>query len=211
MAPQHRGIAEAVMRRRARQLIFAVIALSITAAAPDFGEAFRDQPSSNGAAQGNYQIGADDVLDIVVWNNTDMSRIVPVRPDGMISLPLLNDVQAAGLTAMQVRDILVSRLAEFMETPEVSVIVKEVKSAKVTVIGQVKTPGRYDIKGRSTVMDILALAGPFTDFASLGRIFVLRPSGSTTKRLSFDYNEAVSRRGKQENFVLEPGDIIVVP
>jgi polysaccharide export outer membrane protein len=199
------------MRSCARQLIFAVIALSITATAPDFGEAFRDPPSANGAPQGNYQIGADDVLDIVVWNNTDMSRVVPVRPDGMISLPLLNDVQAAGLTAMQVRDILVSRLAEFMATPEVSVIVKEVKSAKVTVIGQVKTPGRYDIKGRSTVMDILALAGPFTDFASLGRIFVLRPSGSTTKRLSFDYNEAVSRRGKQENFVLEPGDIIVVP
>ena len=199
------------MSGRTRPLVLAAIAISLITGAPDRGEAFRDQPPANEAVHGQYRIGTDDLLDVVVWNNTDLSRIVPVRPDGMISLPLLNDVQAAGLTAMQVRDLLASRLAEFMATPEVSVIVKEVRSSKVTVIGQVKTPGRYDIKGRSTVMDVLALAGPFTDFAVLNRIFVLRGNGATAKRLSFDYSEAVSRRGRQENFALEPGDIIVVP
>ena len=199
------------MTRRTRDLMFALIAVSLAVGAPGASEAFRDQPAANGAVQGNYRIGTDDLLDIVVWSNTDLSRVVPVRPDGMISLPLLNDVQAEGLTAMQVRDLLVSRLSEFMAAPEVSVIVKEVRSSKVTVIGQVKTPGRYDLKGRSTVMDVLALAGPFTDFAALNRIFVLRANGADTKRLSFDYTEAVSRRGKQDNFALEPGDIIVVP
>jgi polysaccharide export outer membrane protein len=199
------------MTRRRRDLIVALVAVSLVFGAPGASEAFRDQPGANGAVHGNYRIGTDDLLDIVVWSNTDLSRVVPVRPDGMISLPLLNDVPAEGLTAMQVRDLLVSRLSEFMAAPEVSVIVKEVRSSKVTVIGQVKTPGRYDLKGRSTVMDVLALAGPFTDFAALNRIFVLRANGTETKRLSFDYTEAVSRRGKQENFALEPGDIIVVP
>lgn len=199
------------MNCRARRVIFAALIVSLTVWAPRAGDAFRDQPTSNGVVQGNYRIGFDDVLDIVVWNNAELSRVVPVRPDGMISLPLLNDVPAAGLTTMEVRGLLVSRLAEFMATPEVSVIVKEVRSSKVTVIGEVKTPGRYEIKGRSTVMDILAAAGPFTNFAALNRIFVLRGSGSETQRLSFDYKEAVSRRGKQDNFALEPGDIIVVP
>lgn len=199
------------MRHPARPLILVAMVMSLILGAPRAAEPFRGQPASNGAVHGNYRIGSDDVLDIVVWNNPDLSRVVPVRPDGMISLPLLNDVQAAGLTTMEVRDILASRLTEFMATPEVSVIVKEVRSSKVTVIGQVRTPGRYDIKGRSTVMDILALAGPFTNFAALSRIFVLRGTGVDAQRLSFDYNEAVSRRGRQENFALEPGDIIVVP
>ena len=202
---------EEVMTSRLQPLTVALIAVALLAATPCGGAALREVPSANTAVHGNYQIGPEDVLDVVVWSNAEMSRTVPVRPDGMISLPLLNDVQAAGLTAMQVRETLVARLTEYMPAPEVSVIVKEVKSARVTVIGQVKTPGRYDIKGRTTVMDLLAQAGPFTSFAAPGRIFVLRPNGSATHRLSFDYNEAVSRRGKQENFVLEPGDIIVVP
>ena len=199
------------MRHCLRHAIVAVIALSIASAGPTLGASLRDQPVSSGPDQGNYQVGPDDILDIVVWNNTDMSRTVPVRPDGMISLPLLNDVRAAGLTAMQIRDVLVTRMAAYMPSPEVSVIVREVKSAKVTVIGQVKTPGRYDIRNRTTVLDVLAQAGPFSDFAALSRIFVIRADGSATKRLSFDYSKAVSRRGEQENFVLEPGDIIVVP
>jgi polysaccharide export outer membrane protein len=196
---------------RVRYLVIALLAISIAAVGSRSAEALRDQPSSMPGPQGQYQIGTEDVLEVIIWNNAEMSRTVPVRPDGMISLPLLNDVQAAGLTAMQMRDVLVSRLTEYMPSPEVSVIVREVKSAKVTVIGQVRTPGRYDVKTRSTVMDVLAQAGPFSNFAAVGRIFVLRADGSTTKRLSFDYNKALSRRGDQENFVLEPGDIIVVP
>src|SRR2546427_12558563 len=92
-----------------------------------------------------YTIGPDDVLDIAVWNNTAISRSVPVRPDGKISLPLLNDVQAAGLSAMQLRDALTKKLAEYVPTPEVSIIVREVRSFKVSVIGEIKTPGRYEL------------------------------------------------------------------
>ena len=160
---------------------------------------------------GDYNIGPEDVLDIAVWNNTAISRTVPVRPDGKISLPLLNDVQAAGLTAMQLRGVLTKKLAEYVPTPEVSVIVREVRSFKVSVIGEVKTPGRYELKSRATVLDVLAQAGPFSDFASRARIFVLRLNGTTMKRIPFNYNKVIAADGEAENFLLQPGDIVVVP
>ena len=160
---------------------------------------------------GEYKVGPDDVLDIAVWNNTAISRTVPVRPDGKISLPLLNDVQAAGLTAMQLRGVLTKKLAEYVPTPEVSVIVREVRSFKVSVIGEVKTPGRYELKSRATVLDVLAQAGPFSDFASRARIFVLRLNGTTMKRIPFNYNKVIAADGEAENFLLQPGDIVVVP
>jgi polysaccharide biosynthesis/export protein len=162
--------------------------------------------------KGEYRIGAEDVLDIAVWNNTAVSRTVPVRPDGRISLPLLNDVPAAGLTPRELRDVLVQKLADYMPTPEVSVIVREVHSFKVSVIGEIKTPGYYELKSRTTVLDLLAKAGPFTDYAARSRIFVLRPDGGTTmKQIPFNYNKVVSKAAPEENFFLQPGDIIVVP
>src|SRR5437773_325694 len=117
-----------------------------------------------------YVIGPEDVLDVAVWNSPEISRTVPVRPDGKISLPLLNDVQAAGLTPMQLREALATSLTAFMPGPAVSVIVREVHSFKVTVIGKVKTAGRYEVKDRPTVLDVLALAGGLTEFASRGRV-----------------------------------------
>src|SRR5216117_3296212 len=158
-----------------------------------------------------YVIGPEDVLDVSVWGNPDLTRTVPVRPDGKISIPLLNDVQAAGLTAMQLRDVLTKRLSEYVPTPEVSVIVREVRSFKVSVLGEIKTPGRYEIKSRTTILDILAQAGPFSDFASRARIFVLRLNGATMKRIPFNYNKVIAADGEAENLVLQPGDIIVVP
>jgi len=160
---------------------------------------------------GDYKIGPEDVLDVAVWNNTAISRTVPVRPDGKISLPLLNDVQAAGLSAMQLRDALTKKLAEYVPTPEVSIIVREVRSFKVSVIGEIKTPGRYELKSRATVLDVLAQAGPFSDFASRARIFVLRLNGTTMKRIPFNYNKVIAADGEAENFLLQPGDIVVVP
>jgi len=136
---------------------------------------------------------------------------VPVRPDGKISLPLLNDVQAAGLTPMQLRDVLTKKLVEYVPAPEVSVIVREVRSFNVSVIGEIRTPGRYELKSRATVLDVLAQAGPFSDFASRARIFVLRFNGTTAKRLPFNYNKVIAADGEQENFFLQPGDIVVVP
>ena len=158
----------------------------------------------------DYRIGPEDVLDISVWNNAAISRTVPVRPDGKVSLPLVNDVQAAGLTPMQLRSALIKKLAEYVPSPEVSVIVREVHSFKVSVIGEVKRTGRHELKGRATVLDVLALAEGFGEFAARGRIVVIRQDG---RQILFNYNKVVSSNGAgaRENFLLQPGDIIVVP
>ena len=158
-----------------------------------------------------YRIGPEDTLQIVVWKNEAMSRTVPVRPDGMISLPLLNDVQAAGLTPMELRDVLMKKLTEYMPVPEVSVILTDVRSFKVSVIGEVKTPGRYELKSRATVLDLLAQAGGFNEFAARNRIVILRPEGKTMKRIPFNYNKVISVGGESENFYLRPRDIVLVP
>jgi polysaccharide export outer membrane protein len=160
---------------------------------------------------GDYRIGAEDVLDISVWNNSAISRTVPVRPDGKISLPLVNDVQAGGLTPTQLRSVLLKKLAEYVPSPEVSVMVKEVHSFKVSVIGEVKRTGRHELKGRATVLDILAMAEGFGEFAGKGRIMILRPEGKTMRQIPFNYNKVLSNNGALENFFLQPGDIIVVP
>src|SRR2546426_7088799 len=204
------------MLRHFRMAFFAtLVMLPLTppgpgsAAAPTEESGWR--PTSE---QGDYRIGPEDVVDIAVWNNTAISRTVPVRPDGKISLPLLNDVQAAGLTTMQLRDVLIKKLAEYTPTPEVSVIVREVHSFKVSVIGEVKKPGRHELKSRATVLDALALAEGLGEFASRGRIVILRPNGNTLKRIPFNYNKVVSANGANgelENFLLQPGDIVVVP
>src|SRR5712692_6428234 len=134
-------ISMASMTRRASWLTVGLW-LSTAAVAPSLS----GQPQEEEEPVAEYLIGPEDVLDIAVWNNTDISRTVPVRPDGKISLPLLNDVQAAGLTPMQLRDVLIKLLTSYIATPTLSVIVREVHSFKVTVIGEVKTPGRYELK-----------------------------------------------------------------
>ena len=156
-------------------------------------------------------MGPEDLLDIAVWNNTAISRTVPVRPDGMISLPLVNDVHAAGLTPMQLRDALMKRLAKYIATPEVSVMVHEIHSFAVSVIGEVKKAGRYEFRSRTTVLDAIAAAGGFSEFAAKGRVAVLRMDGKAFKRIPFSYKKGVSEDGQQENFFLNPGDIVVVP
>jgi polysaccharide export outer membrane protein len=158
---------------------------------------------------GDYRIGPEDLLQITVWKNEALSREVPVRPDGMISLPLLNDVRAAGLTPMQLREALIKRLSEYIPSPEVSVIVQAVRSPKVSILGQVVHPGRYDLKGRTTVLDLLAQAGGLNEFAARSRIIVLRGSGSKTDRIRFDYDKAMSD-GTRENFELRADDIVLV-
>jgi polysaccharide export outer membrane protein len=135
---------------------------------------------------------------------------VAVRPDGKISVPLLNDLQAAGLTPMQLRDQLAKGYATYQPEPEVSVIVKEIHSIKVSVVGMVKTPGRYELKSQATVLEALALAGGFTDFAKLDRIVVFRKSGKDWYRLPFNYRKVVDW-SEEENFMLQPGDIVIVP
>jgi polysaccharide export outer membrane protein len=162
------------------------------------------------ASDRDYQIGPEDVLDISVWKNPELSRTVPVRPDGKVSLPLVNDIHAAGLTPTALREELTKRLSEYVPSPEVAVIVREVHSAKVSVMGAVRTPGRYDVRSPATVLELIALAQGFTDFASRDRIVVLRQNGDTPTRIPFNYRK-IADGTEQENFFVQPGDIIVVP
>jgi polysaccharide biosynthesis/export protein len=161
------------------------------------------------ADDGDYKIGPEDVLDISVWKNQELSRTVPVRPDGKVSLPLVNDIQAAGLTPSRLRQELTRRLSEFVPSPEVAVIVREVHSAKVSVVGAVRSPGRYEVRSPATVLELIALAQGFTDFASRDRIVVLRQNG-TPARITFNYRK-ITDGTDQDNFFVQAGDIIVVP
>jgi polysaccharide export outer membrane protein len=189
-------------------MAFAAVVLGSSACA----EA-QDHSAVNGkpASPDGYRIGPEDMLQIAVWKNEALSKLVPVRPDGMISLPLLHDVQAAGLTPMELRDTLVRKLAEFMPAAEVSVIVTDVRSFKVSVIGEVHKPARYELKSGTTVLDVLALAGGFNEFAARNRIVVLRADGKTMRRVPFNYSKVISAGGESENFYLQNGDIILVP
>jgi polysaccharide export outer membrane protein len=158
----------------------------------------------------DYRIGPEDLLDISVWKNPELSRTVPVRPDGKVSLPLVNDIQASGLTPTALRQQLIERLSEYIPAPEVAVIVREVHSMKVAVVGSVKTPGRYELKSAATVLEMIALAQGFTDFASRDRIVILRQENGDAKRIPFNYRK-VAAGDEQANLVVQPGDIIVVP
>jgi len=158
----------------------------------------------------DYRIGPEDLLDISVWKNPELSRTVPVRPDGKVSLPLVNDIQASGLTPTALRQQLIDRLSEFIPAPEVAVIVREVHSMKVAVVGSVKTPGRYELKSAATVLEMIALAQGFTDFAARDRVVILRQENGDTKRIPFNYRK-VAGGDEQANLVVQPGDIIVVP
>jgi len=157
-----------------------------------------------------FRIGPEDVLDVQVWKNDELSRVVPVRPDGMISLPLVNDIRAAGLTALELRDAITQRLSEFIPSPEVSVIVREVRSVKVAVLGAVRMPGHYEVKSAATVLEMIARAQGLSEFADRGRIVVLRQNGTATSRIPFNYRK-VAEGSEQDNFYVRPGDIIVVP
>ena len=186
-----------------------VVSTDASAQAPK-PPAAAQKPRPAAAGLEEYRIGPEDVLAISVWKNEPMSRVLPVRPDGMISLPLLDDVMAAGLTPTELRNLLAQRLAEYVPSPAVTVIVNDVKSFKVSVIGEVTKPARYELKSRTSVLDVLALAGGFTQFASRSKIVVLRPEGDKRTRIPFNYNQAASGSA-EEDLYLKPNDIVLVP
>jgi len=158
----------------------------------------------------DYIIGPGDVLQITVWKNDTLSRALPVRPDGKISMPLLHDVQAAGLSAMQLRDKIATALGEFMPNPEVAVSVTEVRSMRVSILGEVAKPGVLELRGQTTILEVIAMAGGFKDFASPSKITVIRlDEGGKTKRIRFNYNKAIG--SDEENLILRSGDVVVVP
>jgi polysaccharide export outer membrane protein len=158
-----------------------------------------------------YQIGAGDVLEIAVWKNTELSREVTVRPDGMISLPLVNEIRAAGLTPLELRELLTKKLSEYVPSAEVSVIVKRVESYSISVVGSVAKPGRFTLSSPTTVLEAIAMAGGLNEFASRRSITVLRSDGKgASTRIPFNYNNAISGEAS-DNLVLRAGDVVVVP
>lgn len=159
----------------------------------------------------DYKIGPEDRLDISVWKNDDLSRVVPVRPDGKISLPLVNDIAVAGLTTNELRAQLIERLAAFINpAPEVSVSVLEVHSFKVSVLGRVRMPGQYEVKnGQARVTDMLARAQGFADFADKGSIRVVRYIDGKPIAIKFKYDDA-TRGVEGADFLVQPGDSIYV-
>jgi polysaccharide export outer membrane protein len=160
----------------------------------------------------SFVIGNDDVLAINVWKEPDVSRSVPVRSDGKISLPLVGEVQAAGETPLKLEQDIAGRLKNFIEEPEVTVIVQQINSQKFNILGYVNKPGSYLLTNSATVLDAIALAGGFRDFAKQKSIYVLRqnPDGSQ-KRIPFNYKEVVKGQNPAQNVKLQPRDTIVVP
>jgi polysaccharide export outer membrane protein len=173
-------------------------------------------PSPSGSAvpahNDTYIIGADDVLSINVWKEQEVSRTVPVRSDGKISLPLAGEVQASGETPLQLEKILAAKLQSFISEPEVTVIVTEIKSQKFNILGLVSKPGTFPLTSSLTVLDAIALAGGFRDFAKQKSIYVLRksPNGGES-RLPFNYKEVIKGKNMEQNIRVQPGDTIVVP
>jgi polysaccharide export outer membrane protein len=159
-----------------------------------------------------YAIGIGDVLEISVWKNPDLSATVPVRPDGRISVPLLGDVQAAGMTPLALKATLTDGYKEYVTAPGVSVVVKEIHSRKIYVTGEVAHPGTFDVEPRTKLMQALALAGGLTPYAK-GRVVVLRDGrdGRQEKRFVVDLSAIVKGKRPEDNLLLQPGDTLVVP
>lgn len=170
------------------------------------------QTPDKGRSDDSYVIGANDVLAINVWKEPDVSRSVPVRSDGKISLPLVGELQAGGQTPRQLEQEITKRLQSYISEPEVTVMVTESKSQRVNILGMVARPGTYLLSGSTTVLDAIAMTGGFKDFAKKKSIYVLRtgPDG-TQKRIPFNYKEVIKGTNPEQNVKLLPGDTVVVP
>lgn len=168
-------------------------------------------PVSASPVDADYKIGPQDVLRIDVWKEPDISRVIPVRPDGKISVPLLNDVQASGLTAMELAASLRESLSKYLTNPQVTVTVNEINSRRVYITGEVIHPGTFPLLPNMTVLQALSGAGGFTQFARLKNIYVLRTEGGKQVKHPFNYKEVVKGKLADQNIFLLPGDVIVVP
>jgi len=169
------------------------------------------QPPKPVTASPDYSIAPDDVLIIDVWKEPEISRTVPVRRDGKISLPLLNDVQAAGLTPTQLGSEIVEKLRATVVHPQVTVIVAQMSSQRIYILGQVARGGAYPLVPEMTAMQALSIAGGLTPFAKRTKIYVMRIENRENKRFPINYKEVISGHKPEQNIQLKPGDTIVVP
>jgi polysaccharide biosynthesis/export protein len=158
-----------------------------------------------------YVIGADDVLTIVFWREKDMSADVIVRPDGKISLPLLNEIQAAGLTPTELRAQLMHAATKSVKDPNVTVQIKEIRSRKVFITGNVAKPGTFPLMGDMNVLQLIALAGGLQEYADSKNIVIMRTEGGKQRSLKFNYKDVVKQKHVEQNVLLKPGDVVIVP
>jgi polysaccharide export outer membrane protein len=162
-------------------------------------------------ADANYVIGAQDVLNISVWKDPELTRDVPVRPDGKISLPLLNDVQAAGLTPTQLRDQIATGLKKYMAEPVVTVIVTQINSQRIYITGEVAKAGAYPLLPQMTILQALSSAGGFSQFANTKKIYMFRTVNGKQVNFPFNYKDVIHGKNTEQNVELKAGDTIVVP
>jgi len=158
-----------------------------------------------------YVIGTDDVLSIVYWKDKDMSSEAQVRPDGRIALPLINDVQAAGLTPEQLREKLTEESKKFMEDASITVVVRQINSRKAFITGEIYKPGTYPLTSPTTVMQLIAMAGGLREYANAKKIVIMRSENGNQKSLPFNYKDIVEGKNLQQNIELKPGDTVIVP
>jgi polysaccharide export outer membrane protein len=158
-----------------------------------------------------YKIGAQDVLRIDVWREDQLTRTVPVRPDGKITLPLLNDVQAVGLTPTELAGVIRDGLKKYVTNPQVTVSVSEINSRRIYVTGEVTKAGAYQLLPHMTVLQALSGSGGFTAFARVKNIYVLRTENGKPVKVPFNYKEAIAGKNPEQNIELQSGDVVVVP
>jgi len=175
----------------------------------------KSQGPTNGAAAATddptYKIGAQDTLRIDVWREDQLTRTVPVRPDGKITLPLLNDVQAVGLTPMELAEVISEGLKKYITNPQVTVSVTEINSKRIYVNGEVNRSGAFQLLPHMTILQALSGSGGFTAFAKIKSIYILRVKSGKSVKIPFNYKEAIKGKNFEQNIELEPGDVIVVP
>jgi polysaccharide biosynthesis/export protein len=180
------------------------------------GPKTRDDPprpaegTQDSATPSDYVIGADDVLKISVWKESDLSETLPVRPDGKISMPLLNDIPAAGLTPLQLKDSITEKLKKYIADPRVTVVVSAMNSRRIFVTGEVLHSGPMVLLPHMTMLQALSQAG-FSQFANLKAIYLLRTENGRQVKLPFNYKEVVKGNHQEQNIQLKPGDTLVVP
>jgi polysaccharide export outer membrane protein len=197
---------------RGLQLLMALLLLTFITPAQ------AQQPTSAAGSQPkvatddpNFVIGPQDVLDINVWKEPDLSRSVPVRPDGKISMPLLNDVQAAGLTPMQLTTQLMTGLRKFVSDPQVTVVVTAINSQRIYILGEVNRAGAFPMLPGMTILEALSSAGGFTMFANVKKIYLLRKVNGNQEKYPFNYKDVIRGKTPEKNIPLRAGDTIVVP
>ena len=171
----------------------------------------KDAAQKSAAQDPNYVIGSQDVLDISIWKEAELTRVVPVRPDGKISLPLLNDVQAAGLTPTQLAESITTSLKKFVTDPQVTVIVSQINSQRVYIMGEVTRAGAYPLLPDMTFLQALSSAGGFTQFANLKKIYMFRMENGKQVNYPFNYKDVIAGKRPEQNVILKAGDTIVVP